>query len=432
MHVRVHEPRSLRCDREWRRGQRRDAAVARGSRGRLRGRRRGHRRPQRHDGRAGCSSSHGARRRGSRRHRDHGVLVEGRLSFLRSVSRSRRVGPCVRRPARLPDGLRKRGRGDARDGARRPRGRRHPDGQTGADLAGPAGPRPPTLRRPAGRLSRQRRGRDAGGRFRKRLARSQISGTGVVDRDRAGGCRHRHHLPGRGCGALDPGRRCSVTDQYVHALALGLDGQWRRLSDAQRRSTLADFISSVDQSREVKTYAYTMVGLQAGVDLLLWRLAPSLDALEESAAAALRCGMGTWMSVKESFLGLIQPSQYVKKPTPQEQSLFSGERSRYLIVYPFTKSADWYLLDKETRQRVMNEHMKIGHGYPQVRQLLAYSFGLDDQDFVVAYETDDLPAFGELVRAPRSTESRRSTVRDTPILAGIHRRLSELAEIFGA
>jgi chlorite dismutase len=223
-----------------------------------------------------------------------------------------------------------------------------------------------------------------------------------------------------------------VTQQFVHALALGLDTAWRRLPDAQRRSTCADFISSVEQSGDVKTYAYTMVGLQPGVDLVLWRLAPSLDALEESAAAALRCGMGTWMTVKESFLGLIQPSQYVKKPTPQEQSLFSGERSRYLIVYPFTKSADWYLLDKETRQRVMNEHMRVGHAYPQVRQLLAYSFGLDDQDFLVAYETDDLPAFGELVRALRATESRRSTVRDTPILAGIHRSLGELAPLFGA
>ena len=223
-----------------------------------------------------------------------------------------------------------------------------------------------------------------------------------------------------------------MTQQFVHALALGLDTAWRRLPDAQRRSTCADFISSVEQSGDVKTYAYTMVGLQPGVDLVLWRLAPSLDALEESAAAALRCGMGTWMTVKESFLGLIQPSQYVKKPTPQEQSLFSGERSRYLIVYPFTKSADWYLLDKETRQRVMNEHMRVGHAYPQVRQLLAYSFGLDDQDFLVAYETDDLPAFGELVRALRATESRRSTVRDTPILAGIHRSLGELAPLFGA
>jgi chlorite dismutase len=223
-----------------------------------------------------------------------------------------------------------------------------------------------------------------------------------------------------------------VSDQYVHALALGLDGAWRRIPDTQRRSTCSDFLSSIEKATDVKTYAYSMVGLQPGIDLMLWRLAPTLDALEDSAAAALRCGMGTWMTVKESFLGLIRPSQYVKKPTPQEQSMFSGDRSRYLIVYPFTKSAEWYLLDKETRQRVMNEHMRVGHGYPQVRQLLAYSFGLDDQDFVVAYETDDLPAFGELVYALRSTESRRSTVRDTPILTGIHRRLDELAELFGA
>ena len=220
--------------------------------------------------------------------------------------------------------------------------------------------------------------------------------------------------------------------QFVHALALGLDSAWRRLPDAQRRSTCADFISSVDHAQDVITHVYTMVGLQPGIDLLLWRLAPSLDALEQSAAAALRCGMGTWMTARESFLGLIQPSQYVKKPTPQEQSLFSGERSRYLVVYPFTKSAEWYLLDKDTRQRVMNEHMRVGHGYPQVRQLLAYSFGVDDQDFVVAYETDDLATFSELVRALRGTESRRSTVRDTPILAGIHRGLGELPELFGA
>jgi chlorite dismutase len=220
--------------------------------------------------------------------------------------------------------------------------------------------------------------------------------------------------------------------QFVHALALGLDPAWRRLPDSQRRTTYADFVSSVEQARDVKTFSYTMVGLKPGIDLLLWRLGPSLESLEESAAAALRCGIGTWLSVRESFLGLIRPSQYVKKPTPQEQSLFSGERSRYLIVYPFTKSADWYLTDQDTRQRVMNEHMKVGHGYPQVRQLLAYSFGVDDQDFVVAYETDDLAAFGELVRALRSTESRRSTVRDTPILTGIHRPLSELAELLGA
>jgi chlorite dismutase len=76
--------------------------------------------------------------------------------------------------------------------------------------------------------------------------------------------------------------------------------------------------------------------------------------------------------------------------------------------------------------------MRVGHEYPQVRQLLAYSFGIDDQDFLVAYETDDMVAFGELVRALRGTESRRSTVRDTPILAAVHRPLPEITRLLGA
>ncbi len=222
-----------------------------------------------------------------------------------------------------------------------------------------------------------------------------------------------------------------MTD-FVHALALGLDPAWRRLASDERCQTADELVAAVRQESEVRTHTYSMVGLQAGADLLLWSLGPSLDALEERSAAVLRSGMGGWMAVKESFLGVIQPSQYVKRPTPQEQSLFSGERSRYLVVYPFTKSAEWYLLDREERQGVMNEHMKVGHSYPEVRQLLANSFGLDDMDFLVAYETDDLPRFSELVRALRGTESRRSTARDTPILVGIHRPIEEITELLGA
>jgi chlorite dismutase len=224
-----------------------------------------------------------------------------------------------------------------------------------------------------------------------------------------------------------------MTDnRYVQALALGLDLTWRRLPEEERCQSAAEFATAVGAESEVTTFSYSMVGLQAGTDLLLWSLASSLDALEEKAASVLRSGMGRWMSVRESFLGIIQPLQYVKKPTPQEQSLFTGERSRYLVVYPFTKSTDWYLLGREARQGIMNEHMRVGHEFPEVRQLLANSFGVDDMDFLVAYETDDLPKFGELVRALRGTDSRRSTIRDTPILTGIHRPIAEITALLGA
>jgi chlorite dismutase len=221
---------------------------------------------------------------------------------------------------------------------------------------------------------------------------------------------------------------------YIQALGLGLDPAWRRRSDAERHEDGCRLLEAVAaaEAASVRTLPYSSIGIEAGVDLLLWRMAPSVDALEESAAGLLRRGIGPWLSVSHSFLGRIGPSQYVRRPTEQEQSAFAGERSRYLIVYPFTKSTDWYLLSKETRQGVMNEHMRVGHAYPTVRQALAYSFGLDSQDFVVAYETDDLVAFGDLVRALRSTESRRSTVNDNPILLGVHRPLEEILVLLGA
>jgi chlorite dismutase len=231
-----------------------------------------------------------------------------------------------------------------------------------------------------------------------------------------------------------PRRDVSETQTYIHALAVRLDPAWRRLPDADREDDgrrLAEALGA-SELKDVRTLTYSSIGLEPDVDILLWRMARSIDALEVTAAAMLRSGLGRWLSVTHSLVGRIGPSQYVRKPTEQEQSVFEGARSRYLVVYPFTKSTDWYLLSKEARQRVMNEHMRVGHGYPMVRQALAYSFGIDDQDFVVAYETDDLLAFGDLVRELRGTESRRSTVRDTPILLGVHRPIDEIVSLLGA
>lgn len=224
----------------------------------------------------------------------------------------------------------------------------------------------------------------------------------------------------------------TTDNNYVQALTLRLDPAWRRLPENERCQDAEAFTKAVEAWPDVLTVTYATVGVEAEADVMIWRLAPSLDALQDAAAAALRAGMGRWMTPVHSLLGIIQGSQYVKRPTSQEQSLFSGERSRYLVVYPFTKQTSWYLMAREARQGVMNEHIRLGHQYPQVRQLLANSFGIDDADFLVAYETDDLPGFSELVRELRGTESRRSTIRDTPILTGVHRPLAEITRMLGA
>jgi chlorite dismutase len=223
-------------------------------------------------------------------------------------------------------------------------------------------------------------------------------------------------------------------ERFVHAWLLGLDPAWRRRPATERDDEVAAFCAAADRSAgRLMQHTYSTIGLRAEGDLLLWRMAERIEEIEETAGDLLASGIGRWLTPVISMIGLTRPSQYVKRPSSQEQSLFSGERSRYLVAYPFVKSVDWYLTPADERQEVMKGHMRVGHRYPQVRQLLAYSFGLDDQEFIVAYETDDLVAFQDLVRELRETESRRSTVRDTPIITGVHRPLGEiLRQLSGA
>ena len=168
-----------------------------------------------------------------------------------------------------------------------------------------------------------------------------------------------------------------------------------------------------------------------GLDLLLWRNASSVDVFQKSVGRMLLTGFGRYLDVSYSLLGLIRPSTYVKRANWQEQAIYSSQRSRYLVVYPFSKTPEWYLIKAEERQAMMKEHIQVGHRYPSVRQVLAYSFGLDDQEFIVAYEMDELDEFEELVRALRETEVRGFTLRDTPILTCIHHPLEEALALLG-
>ena len=98
------------------------------------------------------------------------------------------------------------------------------------------------------------------------------------------------------------------------------------------------------------------------------------------------------------------------------------------MVYPFTKTAEWYLLSKATRQGMMNEHIKVGHDYPTIKQVLVHSFGLDDQDFVVAFETEEPKDFLDLVQELRETQSSKYTVRDTPTITCVQTPMAQVLD----
>ncbi len=128
---------------------------------------------------------------------------------------------------------------------------------------------------------------------------------------------------------------------------------------------------------------------------------------------------------RDALWGFTRPSQYTKARSAQEIDPFAESRKRYLVAYPFAKTAEWYLMSRETRQGMMNEHIRIGKQYEEIRQLLLYSFGLQDHEFVVVYETDDLPHFSDLVNELRDTEARRYTLQDTPVYTAIYHPAEE-------
>jgi chlorite dismutase len=220
--------------------------------------------------------------------------------------------------------------------------------------------------------------------------------------------------------------------QFVQFLCFKTDASWRRLPQAERthgRNAFAKIVS--EAAPDITTYSYSTIGFKSDADLLLWRKGPSPLQMQEMTARLLQTGIGAYMQPTHSLFGFTRTSTYTRRHTAQEQAIDEEKRGTYLIVYPFTKTTEWYLMSKDARQGMMNEHMRIGHSYADVSQVLLYATGLDDQEFVVAYEADDLARFQSLVIDMRATEARRYTLRDTPIVTAAHKPLQTALAMIG-
>jgi len=138
-----------------------------------------------------------------------------------------------------------------------------------------------------------------------------------------------------------------------------------------------------------------------------------------------------YIEIVDTLWGLTRPSQYSRaQRSTQEIDPFAEQRLPYLVIYPFVKTSEWYMLPREERQRMMNEHIRVGKQYPEITQLLLYSFGLQDQEFVVVYEMENLQQFSDLVAELRGSEGRIHTVRDTPLHTCIYRPAEETLALF--
>ncbi len=198
------------------------------------------------------------------------------------------------------------------------------------------------------------------------------------------------------------------------------DAYWG-LPPAERTERGRDWLAGL---RSAATSVQLYQPTDRGVDVIVWS---ALPVAEPSATARFfECyarainAHRPYLRTVSALWGFTRPSQYTKTRSNQEIDPFAETRRRYLVIYPFVKTNEWYLMGRESRQGMMNEHIRIGKQYEEISQLLLYSFGMQDQEFVVVYEMDDLARFSDLVNELRSTDGRPYTLRDTPVHTAIY------------
>ena len=198
---------------------------------------------------------------------------------------------------------------------------------------------------------------------------------------------------------------------FVKYTFLKVDPAWRRLDADERAAHKREFIAACDDfAAERLLRSFSTVGTRGDADMMLLTQATNLDRIHEFHVVLAQSGLMKWMSIPYSFLALTKESEY----SDESRLEVRPGRDKYLFVYPFVKTREWYALPADERWRIMQEHIKVGREFPSIDLNTSYSFGLDDQEFVVAFETDEPRDFLDLVQKLRTTESSRYTKRDTP------------------
>ena len=226
----------------------------------------------------------------------------------------------------------------------------------------------------------------------------------------------------------------AVQRQFVSFSFYKLDPAFRRLDEHEKIQARSEFLKMFQGQPEpgMICLTYSTVGLRADADFLLWRISLGTDAFQQHTQRMNMTRLGAYLTTPHSFLSMTKRSMYVDKLDPfhtaeSRTHIIPGKR-KYLFVYPFVKTRDWYLLPLEERQKIMDEHIRGGNKYPSVKLNTTYSFGLDDQDFVVAFETEEPKDFLDLVMELRETQSSKFTQRDTPIFTCVQTPMENILD----
>ena len=164
---------------------------------------------------------------------------------------------------------------------------------------------------------------------------------------------------------------------------------------------------------------YSTVGFRADTDLMLWLVAASPDALQDALVTFGRTRAGRELDVSWSFMGAVKPAEFTADHAP---AFVKGEPpKRYLCAYPFVRTPEWYLLPPEDRAKLLREHGEIGREFPDVLANTTSAFGINDWEWILAFEADELDRIVDCIRRLRTAEARRFTKEEVPFVTGIRK-----------
>ena len=196
------------------------------------------------------------------------------------------------------------------------------------------------------------------------------------------------------------------------------------LAAAHRAQAAAHAQAALEPPGVTLRGAYTVTGYRADADLLLWLVGHSADSVQDALIAFRRTALGNALRPVWSAIGVHREAEFAKSHTP---AFMRGEPpGRYVSVYPYVRSLEWYLLPEAERAAMLREHGEMGRSRPEVRANTISAFALGDYEWLLAFECDELEPIVDLMRLLRSAQARRHTREEIPFHAGRRRPLEEV------
>jgi len=234
-------------------------------------------------------------------------------------------------------------------------------------------------------------------------------------------------------------QRTATGSRFLKYTFFKVAREWRSLPDGERRAARDELAALLTKSQAgLRLQLFSLVGIRGDADFMILADSGNLEPFQELVSAVLATRFGRHLEIPYSYLAMTRPSHYTRshkhpgqEGSEAEEGVRPQKQAKYLFVYPFVKKRRWYGLPFAERQRIMGEHFKVGHKYPKIRINTGYSFGLDDQEFVLAFEGDDPAEFLALVEELRSTEASKYTELETPIFTCVRTDPAQLLRLLG-